>query len=144
MGGIGNGTPDVIKGTDKDTDVAVVVGLDITTRSVNVNARVWDPSTLTWVRMEQPVLELSTGDLTITMGDVEALLADNYWKRMKPYLHTSTKPKYICKNTDIDANETDTDWYIWKYTDADIPQIEGPRTGACNTEGVVDALGWNI
>jgi len=77
------------------------------------------------------------------MGDVEALLADNYWKRMKPYAHASERPKYICKNTDIDANETDTDWYIWKYSDADLPTIEGPRIGAVNTELVIDGLSWN-
>jgi hypothetical protein len=98
---------------------------------------------LEWQRGQQALLEVS-GDLHITMGDLEKLLADNYWKRMKPYLYASTRPKYICKNTDIDANVTDLDWYIWKYTDANIPQVEGPRNGSVATEIIIDTLDWNI
>ena len=105
---------------------------------------VWNTTTLAWDRMSQPTIELSAGDLTVTMGDVERILNDQYYLRMKPYVHASRRPKYICKNTNIDANETDTDWLCWKYSDADIPEIEGPRQGAVNTEGTVDALSWNI
>ncbi len=106
-----------------------------------VALEVWDTIGLDWVRMTQPVID--AGDLTLSFSDIEALLADNYFKRMQPYAYGSTRPKYICRNTDIDANLTDTDWYIWKYSDADLPTIEGPRIGACNTEGVVDGLSWN-
>jgi len=64
--------------------------------------------------------------------------------RVKPYLYVSDNIKYICKNTDIDANDTDTDWVIWKYSDAEVPEKEGPRTGAVTNAGVIDALSWNI
>jgi hypothetical protein len=115
MGGIGNGTPDVVKGTDKDTDVAVVVGLDKTTRSVNTNNRVWDTDTLTWVRMEQPAIELSVGDLTVTMGDVEKLLASRYWLNVQYDYDGSGNCIYVGKNTDLSANDGDTDWYIARF-----------------------------
>jgi len=105
--------------------------------------RVWNPSTLAWERMKQPVLEL-TGDLTVTLGDVERLLADQYYLRMKPYAYASGRIKYICRNTDIDANETDTDWFCWKLTDASPPEKEGPRQGAVNNVAAVDGLSWNI
>lgn len=76
---------------------------------------------------------------------VDETTAKTYWRRFKPYLYSpSGRPKYIGKNTDIDAAETDTDWSIWKYTDADIPEIEGPRFGAVDTEGGIDGLSWNI
>lgn len=78
------------------------------------------------------------------LDDLEAHLSDSYYQRMKPYAWSSGRPKYICKNTDIDALETDTDWEIWKYTDAELPEIEGPRTGAVNTEAAINALSWNI
>jgi len=89
------------------------------------------------------VSQAFTGDLTVTMGDVEALLAGQYYKRTRFYEHASGRVKYKCKNTDIDANETDTDWYIWKMSDADSPIIEGPRQGAVNTEAAINGLSWN-
>ncbi len=64
--------------------------------------------------------------------------------RTKPYTYASGRVKYIGRNTDIDAGETDTDWDIWKYEDAGIPEIEWPRTGAVNTEAAINALSWNI
>ena len=116
-------------------------GMDLDEEIFKVGGYVWDTTLLEWVRMKQPTLEI--GDLTVSFSDVEALLADNYWKRMKPYTYASERPKYICRNTDIDANETDTDWYIWKYSDADLPTIEGPRQGAVNSEAVINLLAWN-
>lgn len=103
---------------------------------------VWNTSTLAWDRMRQPTIELTAGDLTVTLGDVERLLSNQYFKRTKMYAHSSGRVKYLCKNTDIDAGETDTDWLCWKYSDAALPSIEGPRSGAVNTEGTVDNLGW--
>lgn len=105
--------------------------------------RVWNPTTLAWERMKQPILEFA-GDLTVTLGDVERLLANQYYKRMKTYSHASGRIKYICRNTTIDAAETDTDWFCWYFTDASPPEIEGPLQGAVNTEGTVDALGWTL
>jgi len=64
--------------------------------------------------------------------------------RMKTYSYANGNIKYVCNNEDIDANETDTDWLCWKFTDADIPDKEGPRAGAVNTEAAVNTLSWNI
>ena len=72
------------------------------------------------------------------------LLGDHFFQRMKPYEHASGNIKYLCKNKDIEALETDADWLIWKFTDADIPTKEGPRIGAVDTEGAIDGLSWNI
>jgi len=125
----------------RDSSGSPLHGFDLSERVSKKALYVWNPITLDWERMRQPMLEL-TGDLTVTMGDVEALLSDSYWKRMKPHNYLSGRPKYLCKNTDIDADETDTDWRIWKYSDADLPTIEGPRVGAVNTEAAINGLSW--
>ena len=104
---------------------------------------VWNAATVAWERMVQPTIEIS-GDLTVTMGDVERLLGDQYYARMKIYAYDSGRPKYICKNTDIDAAESDADWYCWKLTDAALPDKEGPRLSAVAAVGTIDAKGWNI
>lgn len=118
------------------------LGYDYDYDIYKVALMVWNPSTLAWERMKQPTLEL-TGDLTVTLGDVERALTNQYFKRRKRYLYASGRIKYICKNTDIDANETDTDWLIWKYQDESSPGEEGPRTGAVNNEAAINALSWN-
>ncbi len=78
------------------------------------------------------------------LAEIAELLSDHFFHRMKPYEWPSTRPKYICKNKDSEALETSADWLIWKYTDADLPEIEGPRIGAVNTEAAINALPWNI
>lgn len=129
---------------ERDDDVKFVpIKVDPDSKSLRVNLWVYNPSTLDWERMKQPTLEL-TGDLTVTLGDVERLLANQYYLRMKPFSYASGRIKYICKNTDIDANETDTDWFCWKFTDASPPEHEGPRQGAVNNEAAVNGLSWNI
>jgi len=119
------------------------LGYDTDEEVFKVALYVYNATTLAWQRMVQPTIELSAGDLTVTLGDVERLLSNQYFKRTKMYAHASGRVKYLCKNTDIDAGETDTDWLCWKYSDAALPSIEGPRSGAVNTEGTVDALSWN-
>jgi hypothetical protein len=104
---------------------------------------VWNTSTMQPERMKQPVLEL-TGDLTVTLGDVERLLADQYYTRMKIFAYGSGRIKYITRNTDIAAGETDTDWFCWKFTDVSLPEKEGPRQGAVNDEAAVNGLSWGI
>ena len=120
------------------------LGYDTSEEVFKTALYVWNPVTLTWDRMKQPTIELTAGDLTVTLGDVERLLSNQYFKRTKMYAHSSGRVKYLCKNTDIDAGETNTDWLCWKYSDAALPSIEGPRSGAVNTEAVVNALGWKI
>jgi len=136
----------LIRGNDPDTKAPVIAAIDAETKTLRVNNWVWDPLASpnpTWVRGRQATVELQ-GDLTVAMGDVERLLANQYYKRMKSYSYASGRIKYVCQNTDIDANETDTDWFVWKYTDDAAPDWEGTRQGAVNTEGTVDLYSWNI
>lgn len=110
-----------------------------------VQLMVWDPDGLTPVRMVQPTINV--GDLDVTIGDVEALLANRYFKRTIPYTYSSGRIKYMCKNYDIDASYVDPDWLVWKYSDDGIPYTEGPRiaTNGVASSGAIDALGtWNI
>ena len=110
---------------------------------LRVQNMVWNPTTMQPELMQQPVINI--GDLDVTIGDVEALLMNNYFKQTFPYLYSpSGRPKYICKNIGIDTAKTATDWYVWKYSDADIPQSEGPRRGAINTELGIDAYSWGF
>jgi len=83
-------------------------------------------------------------DSEFRLTAIAALLSDQLYQRMKPYSYGSGNIKYLCKNRNADALETDVDWRIWKFTDADIPTKEGPRIGAVNTEGTIDGLSWNI
>jgi len=93
--------------------------------------------------------EITGGLLTSGAGggipsDGDLVLKGEYYQRFLPYLHASGRIKYGCKNTNIGAALADTDWECWKYSDADIPTIEGPRTatGGVATEGAIDALSW--
>jgi hypothetical protein len=61
---------------------------------------------------------------------------------MKIYTYASDNIKYLCHNVSLEAEEADTTWDVWKFSDADLPTREGPRTGAINTSGVVDAYSW--
>ena len=135
--------PAVIYIIDKDDEYNVKpVGGDVEAEGLTVLNKVYNFSALAWERMKQPVIEL-TGDLTVSMGDVERLLANQYYKRMKPYSYASGRIKYICRNTDFGAGETDADWFCWKYSDASPPEYEGPLQGAVDTEGAVNGLSWN-
>lgn len=134
----------VVIGLDKDDGVTPrELYLHPTVRGMPILAYVYNPTTLAWERMRQPTMEFG-GDLEVTMGDVERLLGQAYYKRDKPYTHGSGRIKYICQNTDIDAAETATTWLIWKYTDASPPEVEGPRVGRVDTVAQIDALSWNI
>ena len=134
----------VIGGEDKDTGERVNLAVAEVAPGVYALATVpymWNTTDLDYDRAVQPGFE--TGDLDITLGDVEMLLADMYWKRTKLF-YSGNNVEYVCYNTDIDANETDTDWYIWKlvYTGNNMTEKEGPRQGAVNV--TPSGLPWNI
>ena len=59
------------------------------------------------------VSQAFTGDLTVTMGDVEKLLADAYWLN-KQFDWTSGNCDYIGLNTSLTAADGDTDWQVAK------------------------------
>jgi len=107
-----------------DDTTLKLLRLDDDKKTLRVGVYVYDPNSLEWVKMVQP--------------------AETEYARLKMYEYSSGRLKYVCKNNDIDANETDTDWNISKFTDADSPEIEKERTGAVNTELVIDGLSWNI
>ncbi|MBE9592714.1 MAG: hypothetical protein IMF19_04470 [Proteobacteria bacterium] len=99
---------------------------------------VWNVDTLAWERMEQPMLELS-GDITVTMGDVERLLAEYYWLKFKYDYDGNGNCIYKGKNVSLSAADGDTDWYItrYDYTDNDCTEKRVRITSWTNR-----AAGW--
>jgi len=128
-----------------DTDgIKKAVKIDKDTDTLHILNWVYNPTSLAWERMKQPSVDI--GDLTVTQGDMEKLLSDHYYLCMQPFLYASDRIKYICKNTDVEAIVADTDWLVWKFTDADIPEKEGPRIATSGIAAVadIDGLSWNI
>jgi len=99
---------------------------------------VWDTTLMQWVKMQQPVLEAD--DLTVTMGDVEKLLADNYWHDTR-YEFAGNNPLYIGKNTTHDESTAAATWFIWKYSFSgnNPTRKEGPLVGSWDGRA---GLGW--
>ena len=58
------------------------------------------------------------------------------------YTYSSGRVLYECKHLQVDADTTDKEWYVIKFSDADLPTMEGPRRGAVNSEAVVGQLDW--
>lgn len=67
-----------------------------------------------WQKGQQSLLDV-TGDLTVTMGDVEKLLAKDYWKNVQYDYDGSGNMIYLGRNINLTAANDDTDWYIIKY-----------------------------
>jgi hypothetical protein len=130
-----SGTSRAIAGIRKDsagndTDFLGVIRVDQDNDGIVVNLRVYDPDTLAWVRMTQPGLNIDQADLTVSMGDVEKLLSENYWKQVR-YDWTSGNLDYKGFNLLATAAEDATDWYVWKYTwsDSKPTRVQGPLVG---------------
>lgn len=67
------------------------------------------------------------------------------WNRSKLFYDANDNAIYICKNTDIDAAEADTDWFCWKLnydSNDNMDEKEGPRLGAVTV--APSGLSWNI
>lgn len=110
----------------KDNAYIQVTG-DEDSKTMGINNWVWNTTTLAWERMKQPSLEL-TGDLTVTMGDVEALLADNYWKIILVD-NASGNIDYIGKHTVAATAQGTATWHVWRYADYSgglARDIQGP------------------
>jgi hypothetical protein len=108
----------IIKGVDAD-DLSkfVVLTVDKNTRTLRINNWVWDPDLTPdpdWVRMKQPILEFS-GDLTVTMGDVEKLLAGVYFPETRYDYDADDNCIYKGEHTTLNVSEDDTEWRITKY-----------------------------
>ncbi len=118
-------------------------GLGGAINGLNVFLHIFNPTTLDWEKYKG--VSVYAENLTISMDDMEKLAADFYFQRVKIYYDGSNNAEYVCKNTDIDANETDTDWYCWKLVydgSNNMTDKEGPRQGAVNVAPT--GLGWNI
>lgn len=104
-----------------------MVGGDVP--AIIVSPLVYNPSTLQYEWMKQPTVEV--GDLTVSMSDVETLLADAYWKQ-KRYDYTSGNLDYAGHHTSVTAATSDAEWRVYKYTwsGTNITRIQGPITGA--------------
>ena len=130
----------VSKGSDEfgPTKNVLVTEDDKILYSANV---VWNPlagSAGEWEKEQQAVLNI--GDLTVTFGDTEALLADNYWKDIRRD-YVLNNNVYIGKNTTHKAGTTAETWYIWKntFTDGNLMRTEGPLVGAWDSR---TGLAW--
>lgn len=75
---------------------------------------IWNADTLAWERMQQPIVTVD-GDLIVSMGDVERLLADYYWLRIKYEYDGSDNCIYKGCNVSLTAADGDTDWYITRF-----------------------------
>lgn len=106
---------------------------------IRVRNEVFDPNLLAWVRMKQPTVEVG-GDLNITMGDVERILAGNYWKDQR-FDYEGNNVVYKGLNVTHKAGTDSSTWYVWRYTwvGNNCTRIEGPLMGTWN--GRAD-LGW--
>ena len=127
-----------IQGSDPDSKAAIAAAIEAETRTLRINNWVWDVDSVSWIRMKQPSIQYS-GDLTVTMGDVERLLAGAYWLSTKLFYDGSNNCIYKCCNTDLSAIDGDTDWYIFKYdwTGSNCTQIRMRITSVTNR-----AVGW--
>lgn len=106
---------------------------DFESGSVNALAVVpiyYNAETLKFEWAQRPSIQID--DLTVSMGDVEKLLALSYWKA-KQYDWTSGDLDYMAFNTAIGAADGDATWYVFKFEwspGGDISRILGPVTGA--------------
>ena len=94
-----------------------------------VALHVWSVGASAWVKMTQPIID--AGDLYVTMGDVEKLLAKAYWKDVR-FEFSSGSLLYKGLHTTHEAATDDANWHIFKYTwdgDGNPERIEGPLVG---------------
>ncbi len=121
----------LIGGEDDSVGTERNVKIDGPTQSLRINNWVWNPTSMAWERMKQPTIDIGSADLTVSMGDVEKLLADNYWKDQR--LEWSGDDLiYKGFHTSATAATNDTDWYVFKYTwsSGDLVRLQGPAIGS--------------
>lgn len=101
---------------------------------------VYNPDTLLPELMQQPTIEVA-GDLTVTMGDVEKILAGNYWKQELYDYDVSNNLIYLGKHLLVSAAETDSSWWVWKLTWGSglVTRKQGPIISAYSNR---TGLGW--
>jgi len=105
---------------------------------IPVAVHVYDTDLTTWIKGQQAIVEAS-GDLTVSMGDVEALLANYYWKNTQVDYDSDDNPIYIGRNISLTAADGDTDWYI---TRIDWTSGNWTRKRVRITSWTNRAVGW--
>ena len=123
---------------DQDTDEIKPLDMEDITGGLAVIQYVWNTTTLQWEKMVQPMIYAD--DLTVEMGDIEKLLAANYWKEQR-YEFSGNNPIYKGLHTTIGAATSNTNWYIWKFTFTgnNPTRIQGPIVGSWDNRA---SLGW--
>ena len=127
-----------IQGSDPDTKAAIAAAVEAETRTLRINNWVWDTGSVAWIRMKQPSIEYS-GDLTVTMGDVERLLANAYWLNTKYDYDADSQLIYKGCNDALNAADGDIDWWISRFdwTSGNITQARVRKTSWTNR-----TMGW--
>ena len=110
-----NGVP-VLGVWDPATEAIVPVWGDPDTGGLRILNMVWNTSGLQWERMQQPQINIEQADLTASFTDVEQGVTDNYWKRYKYDYDVNDNTIYKGRHITYNAAESDTQWYIIKYT----------------------------
>jgi hypothetical protein len=131
----------IIKGVDAD-DLSkfVVLTVDKDTRTLRINNWVWDEDlepNPDWVRMTKPSIHID--DLHISTGDLEKGIIGIYWPNTKYFYDADDNCIYKCMNTNLTANNSDTDWFVIKYdyTDGICTQKRIRKTSVDDK-----AVGW--
>jgi len=99
---------------DDSSNEVINLYSDGTSKTLRINNWVWNTSSLAWERMKQPSLEL-TGDLTVTLGDVERLLAHRYYLEHRREFDALGRLEYEGWHTTFGAATNAAGWLIKKY-----------------------------
>lgn len=115
-------------GLDDEGNI-INIGADETSKSLNVNQRVWSPDLMAWVRMTQPTLE---GDVTVGIVD---------FKDCRVEYNNDGLVKYFGGHEVMDADTSDVEWAITLYEYDSRDKIVRVRTQETSWDN--RAEGWN-
>jgi len=100
---------------DSENDVIKMATTSDGDNAIKIYNFVYNSSTLQWERMRQPTVDLN-GDLTVTMGDVEAATNNTYWRKTLYDYDGDDNVIYKGVHITYNAADSDTGHYIIKYT----------------------------
>ena len=134
-------TPALISANDPSEDQQVeLAGIEISpgVYALAVAPYDYNPEDLAYQKGTIPYIHID--DLTVSMGDLEKLASNSYWKDVRRD-YTSGNLDYEALNTVHNAGTDATTWYIWKYTwvGNNCTRTEGPLIGSVDGQ---DSLAW--
>jgi hypothetical protein len=93
--------------------------------------RVWDPEASEWIRMQQPVYDIS---------DLQQATNELYFMDERYEYNSVSLAEYVGQNVLLDATTSGTDWWITKieYTSTGLPERKRARQGSWDDR----AIGW--